>query len=173
MTEPEGGAPRTEPDATRVGLTVLTALGIAVLLIVAAGALGVTMSLRDGTHQMMWGGPARDEVPAVQVGAATAGFSLDGMPMDMVAHYQHARANPAVYAQVSCYCGCQTMLGHRNLEECFVTPDGAWESHASGCQVCIDESQMVIRMMGAGMGPEMMRGRIDARYGGPMMGTSG
>jgi hypothetical protein len=39
--------------------------------------------------------------------------------------------------------------------------------------VCIDESQMVIRMMGAGMGPEMMSGRIDARYGGPMMGTSG
>ena len=28
-------------------------------------------------------------------------------------------------------------------------------------------------MMGGGMGPGMMRDRIDARYGGPMMGTSG
>ncbi len=104
---------------------------------------------------------------------AAAGFQLDGMPADMVAHYEHARANADVYAQIPCYCGCQDMLGHRNLEDCFVTPDGAWESHASGCQVCIDESQMIMRMMGGGMGPGMMRDRIDARYGGPMMGTSG
>lgn len=170
MTDPEGTARGTEPDAVRAGFTVLAALGIAVLLIVAAGAVGVTMAMRGGSHQMMWGGPDRAEV---QAGLAAAGFQLDGMPADMVGHYEYARANADVYAQIPCYCGCQEMLGHRNLEDCFVTPDGAWESHASGCQICIDESQMIMRMMGGGMGPGMMRGRIDARFGGPMMGTSG
>jgi hypothetical protein len=64
------------------------------------------------------------------------------------------------------------MLGHRNLEDCFVTPDGAWESHASGCQVCIDESQMVTRMMGRGVDPGSMHDRIVASFGGPMTGTT-
>jgi hypothetical protein len=101
---------------------------------------------------------------------APEGFTL-AMPADMVDHYGYARANPDVYTQVPCFCGCQEMLGHRNLEDCFVTPDGAWESHAAGCQVCIDESRMVMRMMGRGMGPQMMRGRIVGEFGGPMMGA--
>jgi len=171
MIDPEGTTRGTEPDVAHVGFTVLAALGIAVMLIVAAGAVGVTIGMRGGSHQMMWGGPDRDEVRAVQAGLAAAGFQLDGMPADMVAHYEYARANAEVYAQIPCFCGCQDMLGHRNLEDCFVTPDGAWESHASGCQVCIDESQMLMRMMGRGMGPGMMHDRIVAAYTGPMMGA--
>jgi len=170
MTDPDGTERGPEPDVAHTGFTVLAALGVAVLLIVAAGAVGVGMAMRGG-GQMMWGGPDPREVPAVQAGLAAAGFQLDGMPADMVAHYEHARANAGVYAQVPCFCGCQDMLGHRNLEDCFVTPDGAWESHASGCQVCIDESQMMMRMMGADMDAGMMRDRIVARFGGPMMST--
>jgi hypothetical protein len=165
MTEPTGTTP-TEPDPARLGLNVLVALGVAVLLIVAGAAVGVTMGMRGGTHTMMWGGPdARVETGAAET---AAGFQLDGMASHMVAHYEFARANPQVYEQIPCYCGCQSMLGHRNLEDCFVTPDGAWESHASGCQVCIDESQMVMRMMGRGMGMGMMHDRIVAAYESPI-----
>ena len=168
MTDP-GGAPRgSEPDEAPAGFAVLAALGIAALLVVAAGVVGVTMSMSGGSHTVMWGGPDREEVG---VELAAAGFQLDGMSAEMVAHYEHARANAEVYAQIPCFCGCQEMLGHRNLEDCFVTPDGAWESHASGCQVCIDESQMVMRMMGRGVGPGMMRDRIVAAYTGPMAGV--
>lgn len=163
MTEPKTG----DPDGSRAGLTVVTALGIAVLLIVAGGIAGAWVGLR-GTHPMMWGGP--DARVAQAAPDAPAGFRLDGMPAHMVAHYEYARANADVYAQIPCFCGCQDMLGHRNLEDCFVTPDGAWESHAAGCQVCIDESQMLMRMMARGMGPQMMRGRIVGEFGGPMMG---
>jgi len=63
------------------------------------------------------------------------------------------------------------MLAHRNLEDCFVTPDGGWESHASGCQICIQESQMLMRMMGRGMGAGMMADRVIAEFGGSMMST--
>lgn len=163
MTESGSDTPRA--DGSRAGVTALAALGVAALLIVAGGVTGVWMGAR-GTHPMMWGGPG----PGLER-VAPGVFTLDGMPADMAAHYEHARTNADVYAQVPCFCGCQEMLGHRNLEDCFVTPDGAWESHASGCQVCIDESRMLMRMMGRGMGPEMMRGRIVGEFGGPMMGS--
>jgi hypothetical protein len=171
MTEPESSTPRTEPDVVHQGFVSLVALGIAVLVIVAAGVVGVTMAMSGGSHEMMWGGPDVGRPAAGAQQSATAGFQLDGMPAHMVAHYEYARANASVYAQVPCFCGCQEMLAHRNLEDCFVTPDGAWESHASGCQICIDESQMIMRMTGRGMGPEMMRDRIVAHYGGTMMGS--
>ncbi len=172
MTEPEARVPDTEPDPTRQGIVVLGALGIAMLLVIAAGAVGVTMAMRGGTHMMTWGGTRAQQPVAVQaVPAGTAvGFRLDGLPSTVVEHYHVARANPDVYQQVPCFCGCSNMLGHRNLEECFVTSDGAWESHASGCQVCVNESQMVMQMMSRGMGPQMMRERIIAAFGGPMMG---
>lgn len=167
MTESGSDTPRA--DGSRAGVTALAALGVAALLIVAGGVTGVWMGAR-GAHPMMWGGAGSGPGPRVDA-VAPAGFTLDGMPADMVVHYEHARDNADVYAQVPCFCGCQEMLGHRNLEDCFVTPDGAWESHASGCQVCIEESRMLMRMMGRGMGPEMMRGRIVGEFGGPMMGS--
>jgi hypothetical protein len=49
MTEPERAEPRTEPDVTRQGLLSLGALGIGVLLIVAAGIVGVSMGMHGGT----------------------------------------------------------------------------------------------------------------------------
>jgi hypothetical protein len=173
MTEPEGTARRTEPNVVHQGFVALAALGIAALLIVAAGVTGVWMGMRGGSHSVMWGGTvarAAQAAPGVEQ-PATGGFELGGLPADVVEHYDFARANADVYEQVPCFCGCQDMLAHRNLEDCFVTADGAWESHASGCQVCIEESQMVMRMMGGGMAPEMMHDRIVASFGGPMMGT--
>jgi hypothetical protein len=166
MTDPTGTRPNSEPDPARLGFSVLAALGVAVLLIVAGAAVGVAMGTRGGTRAMMWGGPdARVEAGAAE---APTGFTLDGMAAHMVAHYGFARGNPRVYEQIPCYCGCQEMLGHRNLEDCFVTPDGAWDSHASGCQVCIDESQMVMRMMGRGMGMNTIRDRVIAAYENPI-----
>lgn len=159
--------PRERIDE-RPGALPATALGVAVLLIVAAGVVGVVMSMNGGGHAMMWGGPG-----ASRAAPAVVSFSPDGLPGPMAEHYAFARANANVYAQVPCFCGCQEMLGHRDLAQCFVTPDGAWESHAAGCQVCIDESRMVMRMMGRGMGPGMMHDRIVSEFGGPMMGQSG
>ncbi|MGZ8662865.1 MAG: PCYCGC motif-containing (lipo)protein [Actinomycetota bacterium] len=169
MTEPNEPTPRTESDDARQGFTVLAALGIAVFVIVAGGVVGASVGMRGGNHTMAWGAPGARFAPG---GPTATGFQLTGMPASMVEHYTYARENADVYEQVPCFCGCQSMLGHRNLEDCFVTPDGAWESHASGCQVCTDESQMVMRMMSRGMDPGTMHDRIVAEYGGPMMGTS-
>jgi hypothetical protein len=178
MNESRDGSPPAggEPDVVHQGLVSLAAIGVAVLLIVSAGVVGVTMGMRGGTHTMMWGGATARVQPAAAVAPAdgmptATGFQLDGLTAHVVQHYGLARANPSIYAQVPCFCGCQDMLGHRNLEDCFVTPDGAWESHAAGCAVCIQESQMMQRMMVGGMGPDMMHDRIVGRFGGPMMSS--
>lgn len=176
MAEPGGATQRTEPDVVHQGFLTLAALGIGVLLIVSAGVVGVSLGMRGG-HAMMVGGPApraqQAGSPVAVQPAAPVGFQLTGLSAQVVAHYEFARANPEVYQQIPCFCGCQEMLGHRDLEQCFVTPDGAWESHASGCQVCIEESQMLMKMMGRGMEPDMMRDPIVAEFGGPSMDMSG
>jgi hypothetical protein len=171
MTEPEDTKHVSEPDGTRAGFTVLAALGIAGLLIIAAGVVGVTIGMRNGGHTMMWGGTATRlaQTAPVTEPAMSVGFQLDGLSSAIVQHYDFARANPGIYEQIPCFCGCRDMLAHRNLADCFVTHDGAWESHAAGCDVCIQESQMVMRMMDRGMGPQMMNDRIVGEFGGPMM----
>jgi len=161
--------PQTETNGLRQGVVALATLGVAVALMVAAGVVGVTIGMRGGTYGMM--GSDRGPVRATTVAAAADGFQLDMVPAHLVQHYELARANPDVYAQVPCFCGCQEMLAHRNLEDCFVTPDGGWESHASGCQICIQESQMLMRMMGRDMGAGMMADRVIAEFGGSMMST--
>lgn len=156
--------PRVGTDERRAGVIALGTLGAAVLLMVAAGVVGVMIGNRGTTHAAMM---AAQPVPAVEAG----GFTLDMVPAHMVQHYELARANPKIYSQVPCFCGCDEMLGHRNLEQCFVTPDGDWESHAAGCSICIEESQMLMWMMTRGMSPQMMAERVIAEYGGPMMST--
>jgi hypothetical protein len=168
MNDPQGYRKPNEPDVAHLGLLSAMALGMGVLLLVAAGVVGVSMSMSGGSHQMMWGGPEQRAAEE----AAPAGFQLDMMPAHLTQHYGFAKANPSVYEQVPCFCGCQDMLGHRNLEDCFVTPDGAWESHASGCQVCIDESRMLMRMMAGGASPDLIRQRIVDQFGSSTMGMS-
>ncbi len=162
----------------RQPLAPILSLGVAALLVVSGGAVGVGMAMAGGGHGMTWGGSpvassqraAPQQVPAAP---APATFQLTGLPEATVAQYAFARDNVETYARIPCYCGCADMLGHRHLADCFVTPSGTWESHAAGCQVCLAESRMVARMMARGMGPGMMRDWIEAEFGGPPMGGMG
>jgi hypothetical protein len=156
-------------------LTPFLSLGLAALLVVSGAAIGLGMAMSGGAHRIMWGGSPVAVARAPEgapVAAGAAGFQLTALPQATVERYTFAKEHATTYAQIPCFCGCATMLGHRNLAECFVRPDGAWESHAAGCQVCLGESRMVARMMGRGMGPTVMRDRIVAGFGAPMMGGS-
>jgi hypothetical protein len=50
--------------------------------------------------------------------------------------YQVAEKNPALLAQLHCYCGCDRQYGHQNLLDCYRG------DHGSKCEICIGEALM-------------------------------
>lgn len=66
---------------------------------------------------------------------------------------------------VRCYCGCEQMLAHRDLFECFVRPDGMWERHAVGCAVCQTEARQVLDARARGVPIDRIVADIDATFG--------
>lgn len=97
---------------------------------------------------------------------AAAMLDLETVSAQVAGHYHFADAHRSMYETVPCFCGCDAMLGHRSLIDCFVRTDAAgWDAHASGCAVCIEESQMVRRMLGSGVSPESIPGVVIDRFG--------
>lgn len=78
----------------------------------------------------------------------------------------HAVADDeAAFVAVRCYCGCEAMLEHRHLLDCFVRPDGQWERHAVGCGICQVEAREVLAGRAAGTPLDEIIADIDATYG--------
>lgn len=154
--------PRTDrsdahPDPFRQATMCLAGFVAAVVLVVTGGLAGVAM----GTHGdagMATGAATAAETPGMA-------FMLDGVPMEVAAHYHFAAAHPNAYAMIPCFCGCQATLDHKNLHDCFVRPEGGWEVHASGCAVCVDESTTVRRMLRQGRTKAEIRDAVLADYG--------
>ena len=154
MTErdPETHDPTDEEEPGRALRSMLVTFVAAALVIVLAGVTGAVMQRRQ---------------PMPGAGPAMSGFMLSSLSDEMAAHYHFADAHPSMYEQVPCYCGCDQMLGHRSLLDCFVKADGSgWEPHASGCAVCTQESQMIRRMLARGVSPNTITDTIVAHYTG-------
>jgi hypothetical protein len=102
----------------------------------------------------------------VALGLAVPALDLDDVPANIANHYESADANPDVYDEVPCFCGCEKSIGHRNLTDCFVRSDGnGWDAHAAGCAVCVDESITVRRLMADGTDVPTIRDSIITEFG--------
>ena len=82
--------------------------------------------------------------------------------------YRFVIANPAAAEAVPCYCGC-VGLGHVSSYDCYVAEDAPDEAlvfdlHAANCTVCVDITHDQMRLMDAGLTPELIRGYIDSHY---------
>lgn len=83
--------------------------------------------------------------------------------------YEFAVANHHELEKYPCMCGCKA-LGHMNNADCYIkalAPDGtvtSFDQHASGCGVCVDITQDVMRMMREGHKPIEIRAYIDSTY---------
>jgi hypothetical protein len=101
---------------------------------------------------------------STRMGVAPGGTIELSEMMPMIAeHYRFAAAHPRVYDVVPCFCGCESMLGHRSLLTCFVRPEGGWERHASGCAVCTEESSIIRSMLADGSGVYAIRSHVRTR----------
>jgi hypothetical protein len=132
------------------------ALAVAALIVVLAG-------VGSGLYQAMHhSAPA----PTSRAHSRIAdGFSLMDSPAAVRVHYRFAGNHRDTYRQIPCYCGCDSFLAHRSLEDCFVAADGTgWDRHAAGCAVCIEESSIVRRLIARGLSPPAIRNQVIDRY---------
>jgi len=72
--------------------------------------------------------------------------------------YEAAERNPALLAQLHCYCGCDKADGHKNLLDCFR------DTHGSTCAICVGEARDAEAMANRGVPVEQIRDALRARY---------
>jgi hypothetical protein len=72
--------------------------------------------------------------------------------------YEVAAKDPALLAQLHCYCGCDITDGHKNLLDCFR------DTHGSTCAICCGEARDAEAMASRGMPIEQIRDALRARY---------
>jgi hypothetical protein len=82
--------------------------------------------------------------------------------------YKYSVSHPDDLAAVPCYCGCGDM-GHTSNLSCFISDRSkeelpVFEPHASGCGICVDIAQDVMRLRAEGKPLSEVRTYIDATY---------
>jgi hypothetical protein len=72
--------------------------------------------------------------------------------------YQIAAQDPALLAQLHCYCGCDRTDGHQNLLDCFR------DKHGATCAICIAEAREARVLADQGVSIDEIRDIFRARY---------
>jgi Protein of unknown function with PCYCGC motif len=72
--------------------------------------------------------------------------------------YEVAREDPALLAQLHCYCGCEQSIEHKNLLDCFRS------KHAVTCEICIGEAIEAERLAGQGLTADQISAQLRARF---------
>ena len=74
--------------------------------------------------------------------------------------YEVAEKNPALLAQLHCYCGCDRIYGHQNLLDCYRG------DHGSKCEICIGEAMIAAQLSEQGSPVEQIRDALRRQYAG-------
>ena len=72
--------------------------------------------------------------------------------------YQFAEKNPALLAQLHCYCGCDKAEGHQNLLDCYRG------THGASCEICTGEALLAKRMSEQGSPVDQIRNAIRRNF---------
>jgi Protein of unknown function with PCYCGC motif len=95
--------------------------------IIAGAAALVILFIGAGA----WSLRSASDVPSTKTRSLTLDPNLFSGPAREA--YEIAARDPALLAQLHCYCGCDKELGHRNLLDCYRT------EHGGQCPVCTGE----------------------------------
>jgi len=74
--------------------------------------------------------------------------------------YKFAEKNPALLAELHCYCGCDKDYGHQNLLDCYRS------NHGSKCEICIGEALMAEQLSEQGSPVQQIRDALRRNYAG-------
>jgi hypothetical protein len=146
-------------DRSGYGWIIAIELALVVLVGLGVAALSRGASAADPDHAL--------HSPSTVTVASAVTVALDALPPETADMYRYAAGHAEQFSEIPCYCGCDRSLGHRNLEDCFVTTDGRWDAHASGCAVCTIEASSAQELIDTGTATTTVRQRIIDRYGPP------
>jgi hypothetical protein len=113
------------------------------------------------------GGPGGDAAPTAE-GLPRHAYRTEAA----LASYRFAVAEPALLAQLPCYCGCGKLPGYESLRDCFVNGAGRFNAHGANCQTCTDEALDARRMRTEGRPVAEIRRAVDSAYKGRGSPTS-
>ncbi|HEY6421250.1 MAG TPA: CYCXC family (seleno)protein [Candidatus Binataceae bacterium] len=128
---------------------------VAVLAVGAAVAYSGLKSLRPTSYAAS-GPPAADSAAAGERLRITLDPQL--FQGDVRKAYEIAGRDPALLAQMHCYCGCDRTEGHKNLLDCFR------DKHGSSCAICVGEAMEAEKLATQEMPVEQIRDALRARY---------
>lgn len=128
-------------------------LSAVIVLVIGIGGL---LLLGDGTPQ-----------PPAATGSLPPW--IERAPFQVQEAYAYVAGHPETTAYIPCYCGCGVHSGHRSIQDCFVAGRGAdgsvvYDSHGSGCQMCVDIALTTKRMIGDGSPLTAVRKFVDDKY---------
>ena len=72
--------------------------------------------------------------------------------------YKFAEKNPALLAELHCYCGCDKAEGHQNLLDCYRG------MHGASCEICTQEALLAKRMSEQGSPVDQIRNAIRRNF---------
>ena len=102
----------------------------------------------------------RAEAETVAANAAQERLTLD--PNQFIGPvkqaYTIAEKNPALLAQLHCYCGCDKSEGHQSLLDCYRS------RHGASCEICTEEALLAERMSEQGSPVEQIRDAIRRKF---------
>jgi hypothetical protein len=132
------------------GIKGIVALGVGAVLVVAIASAGYLSQSNPSDAQMAASGD-----PAARLRITLDPQNFQGTVREA---YEVAEKDPALLAQLHCYCGCDVTDGHKNLLDCFR------DTHGSTCAICCGEARDAESMASRGMPVERIRDALRTRY---------
>jgi hypothetical protein len=133
------------------GINRIVAIAVAAVLVLAiASAAYISNNSQPSDRQMAASGD-----PAAKLRITLDPQNFQGTVREA---YEVAEKDPALLAQLHCYCGCDVTDGHKNLLDCFR------DTHGSTCAICCGEARDAEKMSTSGMPVEQIRDALRARY---------
>ena len=96
-------------------------------------------------------------------------------PKEVKEAYLFVQENIGLTKNITCYCGCMNIEGHGSLSNCFVkeikdSGQIVYDSHGSGCQICVGEALDSKKWLSEGLSSDQIAKSIDAKYKKPVQG---
>ena len=128
-------------------------------LIRMAGAFSMLLTPRSVPGQVRDPFPHPDPRPDVTGDKVLATDALASKSKSVIAAYDTARANPAIFDGLYCVCECDKNMGHRSLLGCYES------RQAVGCHSCREQAQLVEKMLKDGSDLAAIRKAFDEKWG--------